>query len=102
MAPNIFQQRYLSDHGWIVVHQQGLDPAAGEAVFLEDGEPAPDGVYHFNSTEQDRYIEVREGLVHFYYHRRKETDIGTSNTFIIIVLFVVVLFILFRVMGRHS
>lgn len=97
----IFQQRYPSDQGWIVVSQEGLDPAAGEAVFLDNGEPAPDGVYRFGTAEQDRYIEVREGLVHFYYHRRRESDIGTGTTLLIIVLFIVVLFILFRVLGRQ-
>jgi hypothetical protein len=101
MALSIFQQRYHSDQGWIVVSQEGLDPAAGETVFLENGEPAPDGVYRFGTAEQDRYIEVREGLVHFYYHRKRETDIGTGNTVLIIVLFLLLLFILFRVIGRQ-
>jgi hypothetical protein len=100
MSLPIFQQRYQSDKGWIVVSQEGLDPAAGEAVFLDSGEAAPDGVYRFGTTEQDRYIEVREGLVHFYYHRRRESDIGTGNTLLIIVLLLVLLFVLFRVLGR--
>jgi hypothetical protein len=97
----MLQQRYYSDQGWIIIHQEKTDPAAGEPVFLEDGTPAPDGKYQFNTPEQDRYIEVREGMVHFYYHHRKETDIGTSNVFILVVLFVVLLFIIFRVMGRR-
>ena len=97
----IFQQRYQSDKGWIVVSQEGLDPAAGEAVFLDSGEPAPDGVYRFGTAEQDRYIEVREGLVHFYYHRRRESDIGSGTTVLIIVLFFILLLILSRVIGRH-
>jgi hypothetical protein len=101
MLAQIFQQRYQSDKGWIIIHQEGLEPAAGEAVFLEDGQPAPDGQYVVNTTEQDRYVEVREGMVHYYYHRKKESDIGTGNTFLMIVLFVVLLFVLFRVLGRH-
>ncbi|HEY1113279.1 MAG TPA: hypothetical protein VGE66_06940 [Chitinophagaceae bacterium] len=101
MISSIFQQRYLSDKGWIVVHQQGLEPAAGEAVFLESGEPAPDDVYQCSTAEEVRRIEVREGMVHFYYHHRKESDIGTSNTFIIIIATILILFILFRVLGRH-
>jgi hypothetical protein len=98
---SIFQQRYLSDKGWILINQQGLEPAAGEPVFLENGEPAPDDVYHFSTPEEVRRIEVREGMVHFYYHHKKESDIGTGNTFIIIIMTIVILFILFRVLGRH-
>lgn len=97
----MLQQRYHSDKGWITVHQEGTVPAAGEPVFLEGDAPAPDGVYLFPSDDQHRYIEVKEGLVHFYFHRRRETDIGTGNVFILFLLFVVLLFILFRVMGRH-
>lgn len=95
------QQRYHSDKGWIIIDQAGADPAAGEPVFMEDGASAEDGVYTINTPDQARYVEVKEGLVHFYYHRRRETDIGTSNTFILIVLFFVLLFIIFRVMGRR-
>lgn len=98
---SIFQQRYLSNKGWIIIHQQGLEPAAGEAVFLESGEPAPDDVYQVSSPEEVKRIEVRDGMVHFYYHHKKESDIGTGNTFIIIIATILILFILFRVLGRH-
>jgi hypothetical protein len=98
---SIFEQRYLSDKGWIIISQQGLEPAAGEAVFLENGEPAPDDVYQCNTPEEVKRIEVREGLVHFYSHHKKESDIGTGNTFTIIIATIVILFILFRVFGRH-
>ena len=98
---SIFQQRYLSDKGWIIVHQQGIEPTAGETVFLESGEPAPDGVYQCNTPEADRRIEVREGMVHFYYHHKKESDIGTSNTFVIIIATILILFLLLRVLGRQ-
>lgn len=98
---SIFQQRYLSDKGWIIIHQQGLEPAAGEAVFLESGEPAPDDVYQVSTPEEIKRIEVRDSMVHFYYHHKKESDIGTGNTFIIIIATILILFILFRVLGRH-
>lgn len=98
---SIFQQRYFSDKGWIIVNQQGLEPTAGEPVFLESGEPAPDGVYQCNTPEAVKRIEVREGMVHFYYHHKKESDIGTSNTFVIIIATILILFLLFRVLGRH-
>lgn len=95
------QQRYNSDKGWIIVEQAKEVPAAGEPVYLEDGAPAPDGVYTINTPEQSSYVEVKEGMVHFYYFHRREGDIGTGNTFILIVVFFVLLFIIYRVMGRR-
>jgi hypothetical protein len=44
---------------------------------------------------------VREGIILFYHQRQRETDIGKGNTLIILILLVVVLFILFRVLGRQ-
>jgi hypothetical protein len=101
MPAQIFQQRYQSDKGWITIQQEGLDPSEGEAVFDEEGQPLADGTYHINTAEKDRYIEVREGIILFYHQRQRETDIGKGNTLIILILLVVVLFILFRVLGRQ-
>jgi len=101
MLANIFQQRYQSDKGWITIHQQGLEPSEGEAVFDEDGQPLPDGHYTINSEEKDRYIEVREGIVHYYFQRSRESDIGRGNTLLILIILVVVLFVLFRVFSRE-
>ena len=101
MLAHIFQQRYQSDKGWITIHQEGLEPAEGEAVFDEEGQPLAEGIYNINTEDKDRYIEVREGIIHYYHQRPRETDIGKGNTLIILILLVVVLFILFRVLGRQ-
>ena len=101
MLSSIFQQRYQSDKGLIVVAQEGLSPVEGEAVYLEGGEPAPDGVYLIPTAEQYRYIEVREGMVHYYYQRKKETGTSAGATFAMILIFFILLFIIFRVMGRQ-
>lgn len=100
MLQHIFQQRYQSDKGWIIIAQEGVDPAAGEAVSLEDGQPAPDGRYVVSSPSLKQYIDVREGLVTFYAKRKVEGDLGTGTTFIMLLVFVLLLLIAFKIIGR--
>jgi hypothetical protein len=101
MLQHIFQQRYFSDKGWIIIAQEGLDPAAGEQVFTEEGQPAPDGEYTFHSSDWKQSIEVREGVVHHYHKRRIDKSISAGSTFTTILLFVILLLIAFRILGRH-
>lgn len=100
MIQNIFQQRYLTSNGWIVIHQEGLEPMAGEAVLLADGQPAPDGRYEVNSSEWKQVIEVREGMVHHYRKRPVEKSISAGKSFLMLLLFLILLFLLFKLLGR--
>ncbi len=96
------EERYISDKGCIIISQQGQEPVEGELVTMEDGQPAPDGKYVFNTEEELKYIEVTGSVVHFYYKRRLEKGISTNANFIMVILFLILLFIAFKILGRYG